>query len=402
VKGSVFKRCSGCGANIRPRKCPACGSTKSMWHYRVRIAKDAQGKWVEERRGGFGSRADAERALAETVSAINGGTYVLRHKQTLRQYLLDEWLVATAPPRVRPDTWQDRRRNLTLHVVPRIGDVPLQELSAPHLNRMYADLLAEGRCDGQGGLSPTTVRRIHSMLRKALNDAARWGLVSRNVCTLADPPPARLAAASRRRSMRTWSAEELRQFLRATEEDAWHALWLVAATTGLRRSELLGLSWPEVDLDAHTLMVRSTVLLDTNGGYQLVHEQKSAVSGRTIHFDARTRAALLEQRRFVDHLRDQVGPPWQDHHLVFPRADGRWQNPQAVSAAFRRAVRRVGVPYVRFHDLRHTHATLLLRAVSTPRSFLNDSGTARWRSRSTPTPTWSLACSRRPPLDSAT
>jgi integrase len=367
MKGGVYKRCTVCGRIVRTRACPGCRSTKTAWHYRVRIAKDATGKWIEERRGSYPTRADAERALAEVVSAINGGSYVQRHDRTVGTFLLDEWLTATAPPRVRPDTWQDRDRNLRLHVVPHVGDVPLQDLGAAHLNRLYAELLHHGRVDGRGGLSPTSVRRIHSMLRKALNDAVRWGFVTRNVTQLADPPPQRLAAASRRRSMRTWSASELREFLTATAEDRWYPLWLLAASTGLRRSELLGLSWSDIDFDARTLAVRSTVLLDRDGGYELVDDQKSAVSGRTIHLDPRTVAALRQQGAAVEASRQAVGPAWTDHGLVFPQADGRWRNPPAVSAAFRRAVKRAGVPPIRFHDLRHGHATLLLRAGVNPK-----------------------------------
>jgi integrase len=316
---------------------------------------------------GFATKRDAERALAGVVSSIHGGTHVSRSALTLADYLVDEWLVATRPPRVRPETWEDRRRNLALHVVPRIGGVPLQELGASHLNRLYATLLEEGRIDGAGGLSPTSVRRIHSMLRKALNDAVRWGFVARNVTELADAPPARLAAAARRRSMRTWTASELQAFLAATSREPLHPLWVVAATTGLRRSELLGLRWSDVDLAAGTVTVRSTVLADGEGQYHLVEDQKSRVSARTLHVDPRTVEVLHRQRRVVEAVRDQVGSGWRDHGLVFPREDGRWWNPPAITLAFGRALRRSGAPRIRFHDLRHTSATLLLRAGVNPK-----------------------------------
>ena len=367
MKGSIFKRCSRCGRTMKQRSCGTCGSSKASWSYRVRTGKTADGDWIEERRSGFATRRDAERELAEIVSSVNGGTHVMRSSLTVGEYLLDEWLVATSPPRVRPETWQDRRRNLAHHVVPRIGEIRLQDLAAPHLNRLYAALLEEGRIDGTGGLSPTSVRRIHSMLRKALNDAVRWGLLSRNVSELADPPPAKLATAARRRSMRTWSAEELRTFLAGTEDDPLHAMWLVAATTGVRRSELLGLSWADLDLEAATLTVRATVLPDAEGEYHLIEDQKSDLAARTIHLDVRTVDALRAHRLLIDQVRDQVGAGWRDHGLVFPREDGRWWNPPAISLAFRRAMRRVGVPRIRFHDLRHTHATLLLRAGVNPK-----------------------------------
>ena len=168
----------------------------------------------------------------------------------LAEFLRDEWLPATAPPRVKYETWSDRKRNLEDHVIPRLGGVALGDLNAAHLNRLYADLLRDGRIHQPGGLSPTSVRRIHAMIRKALNDAVRWGLLNRNVALLADPPPMRGVKASRRRSMQTWSPSELRDFLDSTPEHELHTLWCVLAATGMRRSEILGVRWSEVDLAA--------------------------------------------------------------------------------------------------------------------------------------------------------
>ncbi len=114
--------------------------------------------------------------------------------------------------------------------------------------QLYADLLANGRMQRAGGLSPTSVRRIQAMLRKALRDAIRWGRVEHNVTDLADPPPAKVVAASRRRSMTTWGEDDVRWFLAALESHALHAMWTFAATTGVRRSELLGIRWSDLNL----------------------------------------------------------------------------------------------------------------------------------------------------------
>lgn len=366
MKGSVYKRCSRCGRNVRGRSCKGCGSHAANWAYRVRSGKDAQGRWIEQRRGGFPTRRDAERALAEIVASLYDGTFVASDSRTLGEFLMDEWLPATAPPHVRQATWEDRRRNLTHHVVSHIGDVALQQLNASHLNRLYAKLLEDGRVDQAGGLSPTTVRRIHAMIRKALNDAVRWGLVQRNVAELADPPPARAVQAARRRSMRTWSADEARLFLKATEGHPLHPLWATALGTGMRRSELLGLAWSAVNLERLTVVVRATVLAGDEGSV-FVDDAKTDGSARTIHIDRRLAVVLRRHRRAQDQLRDAVGAGWRDHGLVFARADGHWWNPPAISLAFRRAVKSTGLPRIRFHDLRHSHASLLLQAGVNPK-----------------------------------
>lgn len=264
------------------------------------------------------------------------------------------------------ETWGDRKRNLEAHVIPRIGGIKLQELNAAHLNRLYAEPLRDGRANGKGGLSPTSVRRIHAMLRKALNDGVRWGRAGRNVALLADPPPMKVVRAARRRGMQTWTADQLRDFLDSARGHELHAVWMFFAATGMRRSEVLGLRWSEVGLAAATVTVRQTVLL-TAEGYMPQQDQKSTLSARTIHLDQRTVALLHAHRAAQAEARLLLGPAWQDNGLVFPRADGSWWNPPAVTRAFERAVKRATVPTIRLQDIRHTHATLLLAAGVNPK-----------------------------------
>ena len=368
MKGTVYKRSRGCGRTVTGRRCERCPTATVSWAYRVRVGKDANGDWIERRRSGFDTLRAAEAELAGVLTSMNDGTFVQPSELTLGGYLVDRWLPATAPPHVGFKTWADRRSNLEHHVVPRLGPIPLQDLTPDHLNRLYAELLRDGRVRQEGGLSPTSIRRIHAMLRKALNDAVRWGLLRRNVVTLADPPPARVEASARRRSMQTWSARELRTFLELTREHPLHRAWLVASSTGLRRSELLALRWTTVDLRNAVLTVRSAVVEVDDAEYGLEDTQKSVTSGRTIHLDRRTVAELAQERRDQAALRRTLEADWNPQGLVFARVeDGSWWNPQSVSHAFDRAVRRTGLRRIRFHDLRHTHATLLLQAGVNPK-----------------------------------
>jgi integrase len=267
---------------------------------------------------------------------------------------------------VKYETWYDRKRNLEAHVIPHIGGIVLQDLNAAHINRLYADLLRDGRVHRDGGLSPTSVRRIHSILRKALNDAVRWGLLQRNPVPLADPPPQKAVAAARRRSMKTWNELELRRFLESTKGHHLHPAWVFAAATGVRRSELLGLRWTDVNLRGGTVSIRQTVL-QTADGFRPVEDQKSALSARTLHIDRRTVSMLVEHRAAQEEHRQAIRTAWQDHDLVFPRQDGMWWNPPAITLAFSRAAKAAGVPVIRLHDVRHTHASLLLAAGVNPK-----------------------------------
>ncbi|MGI8575306.1 MAG: tyrosine-type recombinase/integrase [Egibacteraceae bacterium] len=366
MSAQVWKRCTKCGARAPGRRCTRCGRTKFTWAFTLDVGSDGTGKRKQQLRSGFATKAEAERALGEVSSALRHGAYVGRSNLTVGQYLLDEWLPATAPPTVKYETWADRRRTLENHVVPRVGGARLQALNASHLNRLYGELLRHGRLDGPGGLSPTTVRRVHAMLRKALNDAVRWGRLERNPAAQADPPPTRLAKAARRRTMRIWNGREVRDFLTASADHPLGVLWLVAVGTGLRRSELLGLRWSDLNLDAATATVRQTIT-ETEQGYRPREEAKSEASARTVHLDSRTVTALKEHRAEQERIRREVGPGYRDHDLVFCQIDGSWWNPPAISLAFGRAVRRAKARPIRLHDLRHTHASLLLAAGVNPK-----------------------------------
>ncbi|MBA2729967.1 MAG: site-specific integrase [Euzebyaceae bacterium] len=166
--------------------------------------------------------------------------------------------------------------------------------------------------------------------------------------------------------MTTWSEEGLRRFLKATESHALPAMWTFAATTGVRRSELLGMRWSDLNLRTGTATIRQ-IVIDGPGGYRLERDQKGVASGRTVHLSARTIAVLQSHRAAQAEAMEAAGPAWKDHDLVFPRGDGTWWNPPAISLSFMRAVKAAGVPRIRLHDVRHSHASLLLAAGVNPK-----------------------------------
>jgi integrase len=193
-------------------------------------------------------------------------------------------------------------------------------------------------------------------LHKALADAVKWGLAQRNIASLADPPKAT------KTPMRSWDAEQLRQCLVAIEDDRLRALWTLAASTGMRRSELLGLGRASVDLYAKRLSVRDTLVVARTTPVLRRSEGKSSAAHSTIALDSETVEVLREHRRRQLEERIAAGPIWENLDLVFTREDGSLLRPGWVTKRFRHLVEAAGLPWIGLHGLRHTHATMALLA----------------------------------------
>lgn len=326
----------------------------NSWAVVVDVGRDADGKRKQKWSGGFRRRKDAERALSDTLSRLDGGAYVEPHKITVGDYLTGQWLPAMQT-QVQQSTLESYARNVRGHVLPQLGPVPLQRLTGDQLSTLYAQLLIDGRRDGQG-LAPRTVRYTHAIVRRALSDAVQSGLLTRNPADRAKPP----RQAPNRDAMRTWTAAELRAFLQSRADDRLYAMWMVLASTGMRRGEVLGLGWEHVDLDAGRIAVRRAL---TNVAYGLVwSEPKTAKSRRSVALDPATVAALRDHRKAQLQERMAWGPAWTDHGLVFCRENGEPVHPDRVSKLFDQHLKAADLPRIRLHDLRHTHATLALSA----------------------------------------
>ncbi len=306
---------------------------------------------------GGATRKEAEKLLAEMVKRNHDGDYRAPERITLGAYLEERWLPAKRA-QLRHSTWDSYRRNVEIHVKPRIGNIPLQRLTPEDLDAFYAGLLVDGRRNGAGGgLSPRSVRIIHGMLRKALADACRKGSLVRNVADLADPPK---PSAYGSKEMRVWMPAQLRQFLEEIDDHRLAPAFFLAANTGMRRGEVLGLRWDDVDLDAARISVRHAVL---NVAYELIlADVKTKSSRRTIDLDPRTVAVLRGWRKAQLEERLALGRRPDDDGIVFAALDGGPTHPDLFSQIFDRHVAKSTLPRIRLHDLRHTHATILLKA----------------------------------------
>lgn len=317
------------------------------WTVRWRT-ESADGR-KQHSKGGFRTKKEAQEFLTDTMAAIRGGVFSEPTKITLGEFLTQRWLPARKLS-LRPSTWSSYEVAINRHVLPQLGGVQIQQLSPDRLDRFYADLSATG-------LAPKTVRNIHVMLHKALHDAVRKNLVSRNAAEAADPPK---LTHSSRSDMSTWTPEQLRDFFAGIAHHRLAAAYLLAATTGMRRGEVLGLRWVDVDFTARHLHVRQTIL---SVNYELTYGRPKTLRGeRKIALDTETTRALRAHRIAQQREMDMLGAGYRKQDLVFARENGDPVHPDYFSQTFDRTVKRLGLPKIRLHDLRHTHATLGLKA----------------------------------------
>jgi integrase len=330
----------------------------SRWAVVVDVGRDADGKRLRKWHSGYERRKDAERALTEILGRLQRGNYVAPSKLTLRAFIEDEWLPAVAVT-LRPSTHESYAHNLCGHVLPAIGSMQLQRVTPAMLNALYAELATSREVDARkrAPLSARTIRYVHTIVHRALGDAVAWDRLARNPADRATPPTPKASAAP---TMRTWSAQELRAFLEHVADDRLYAGWRLLAMTGMRRGELLGLRWRDLDLDAARASIVQT-LIEGNGAPRL-STPKTDHGRRSVALDPVTVAALRAHRKRQAAERLAWGPAYQDDGLVCAREDGSPIWPRTFSRTFGRRAHDAELPTIRLHDLRHTHATLALQA----------------------------------------
>jgi integrase len=294
---------------------------------------------------------------------------------TLRAFL-EDWLQSIVHS-VRPRTWARYSEYVHLHVVPTLGNRTLEGLTPKDIQTLYSQKIRQG-------LSPRSVLHLHRVIHRALAHAHRWGLVDANQADLVEPP------RPEQREMKALSPSETRRVLDAASGDRFEALYVMALTTGMRQGELLGLRWRDVDLGSRSVRVTGSLQYIPGRGLR-ISSPKTARSRRNVLISELAAAALSEHQR-RQKLERAASTYWEDNDLVFSNRRGRpIYATNLLDRSFSQLLKRAGVPRVRFHDLRHTAATLLLgqgvhpKVVSELLGHTNTSITLDLYSHATPT-----------------
>ncbi len=292
------------------------------------------------------TRAAVAEKLTKAMANRDRGFLFDAGSITVGEYL-DRWLSDSVRGTVRASTFERHEGIVRTHIKPSLGRIKLKSLTPTHVRGLHCEKL-----DAQ--LAPATVRKIHSTLHKALSQALSDGLIPRNAADVQAPRPAP-------EEMRPLSEDEARAFLEAAKvsNDRFEALYVLAITTGLRRGELLGLRWDDANLERGTLRVGRALVRE--GGRHIVGETKTRRGRRQVNLTRRTVNILKAHRKDQLEERMQLTGLYEDHGLIFTTRIGTPVNPEnLVKRSFKPLLKRAGLPEIRFHDLRHTCATLLL------------------------------------------
>jgi len=328
--------------------------SKGSWTLWIELGRDVEtGKRRQQTITVHGNKKAAERELRALLTRIEGGAHVKPAKMTVGEYL-ESWLRDYVATNTAPSTADGYSDIVRAQLIPALGSLPLAGLQPSHIQAYYGRMLESGRRDGKGGLSAQTVRHHHRVLYQALKHAVKHGVLIRNVVEAVDPP------RPDGKEMATLEPDDVHPLLDAAHETPYYTLFYTAIYTGLRRSELLGLRWRDIDLDLATLSVVQTLHHVPGKGY-VFREPKTKHSRRLVDLSPSLALLLREHRANQELERKLVGCLLKPNDLVFSYPDGTPLPPNSITKAFHKLAQSLGLSNIRLHDLRHTHATLMLR-----------------------------------------
>jgi integrase len=331
MKGHIRERSPSRWAIILEQRDAATGKRKRKWH------------------SFKGTKRQAQVECARLISAMKGGSYLEPSKTTLAVFL-DRWLVhikSQVSPRSHERYCDLARKN----IVPLLGGVILTSLRPAQISTAYATALASGRRDGKGGLSPRTVHHMHRVLKQALGQAVKWEMLNRNPCDAVDPPKVERA------TMRTFDMAQTAELIECFRGTRMLAPALLAVLCGLRRGELAALKWRNVDLTTGQIAIVESAE-ETAGGIR--YKEPKSGRARTVALSPIMIDELRAHRSTQAQELLGLGVKLSDDSFVVAQADGSPLKPTSITHEWVRLLGNTPLPRIRFHDLRHAHATHLL------------------------------------------
>lgn len=321
---------------------------KNKWYFTINYKEN--GKYKKILRRGFKTQKAAKEAMTEMENALNKGSYIEPSKVLYSEHL-GKYLAAKKN-NVKESTFGTYSYLVNKFIIPALGHIEISKIQPQHIEDLYNELKENNT------LSDENIRKIHTLINDSMNRALKWEMIARNPATLVDPP--KIA----KKLVDVWDKEEIDKFLEAAKGSRYYEAFLLALTTGMRQSELLGLRFRDIDKENNTIAIVQTL---SHTGQVLIPSTKSAASNRSISIDPETMSTILNLESKYKQEKMANRPLYKDFDLVIRTEVGTPLSPRNCLRAFNGVIKKAGVRKIRFHDLRHTHASLLLKQGVNPK-----------------------------------
>lgn len=327
--------------------------TTGNWYYLFTHGTNEKGKPKQYKKRGFKTKQAAQKAMAELEHSLTNGTYIKPNKLLYREYMLNQWLEDKIT-KVKRQTLETYGWLVKKHILPVLGATEVGKLSPMQLQGLYNKLTKEG------SLSDENVQKVHTIINDSLKKAERWGLIPKNPAGLVDRPK------TVRKEVVVWDIKDVRQFLsHSTNNSRYNITFVLALTGGMRQGEILGLRWKDVDFDNNCVRITQTLSTD---GKEIQPYTKTRAGARTINLPQSTMNELKKHKMFISKEKLGAAPgTYTDLDLVCSSSAGTPTNKSNLRRAFNEAIKKSGVKKIKFHGMRHTHATILLIQGANPK-----------------------------------
>lgn len=322
---------------------------KNKWYYSFSYKEGNKHKKKLKR--GFKTKKEAEAAMIEAKDAMNKGTYIEPSKTPYKEFM-ESWL-KDKKTNVKKSTYSNYEYLVEKFIDENLGDIELQKITPRDIQSLYNDLKESNR------LSSENIRKIHTIINDSLNKAYKWGMISKNPASLVDAPKVI------KKEVEVWNQEEINCFLKHAKSSRYYHAFLLALTTGMRQGEILGLRWKDIDEENQTISIVQTL---SHKGQELSVGAKTESSNRHISIDSQTLMQILKVKPKQKEEMMLNRPVYNDSNdLVVRTSTGAPLSPRNLLRTFYSIIKKAGVKNIRFHDLRHTHASLLLKQGVNPK-----------------------------------
>jgi integrase len=330
----------------------------NKWSYTVDIGKNADGKRKQKTKSGFNTKKEATAAMNELIYELNKGVWIEPRDLLLKEFAID-WL-DNHKHHLRDTTLVQYDLKIKNWIIPILGKMKVQDIKPIHVEKFSKKLLET--------LKPDTAHKAFSIAKMIMKHAVELELINRN-------PFDKVSIKKKKRKVDTWTFEELNHFLKTVKEhdEFYYSIFSLTAYTGLRKGEVLGIKRSNVDLKNNKIKITQSIAETKEKGVY-ISELKTPSSYRDIPIDPFITSILKEQIKKNKGMRVKFGPEYKDYDLVFCHPDGELFRPTSLNRPFRKFIELAKVPYIRFHDMRHTHATLLLELGVNPKSVADRLG----------------------------